>query len=104
MTDAEAEPAGWPPGTTDFQMTAPVFLFSATSVACAPPGVATSTSPSMSGDSAYAQVPGCPPKSRRRFLLHSIFPVAASRDTRSPSELWAYRVSPSTVGVERAMG
>ena len=42
-------------------MTAPVFLLRATSVASFPPGVATSTSPSINGDSAYAHVPGMPP-------------------------------------------
>src|SRR6185503_9393268 len=39
MTIADAYPAWSPPGTADFQMSAPVFLFSATSVASAPPGV-----------------------------------------------------------------
>ena len=40
-----------PPGTADFQMTVPLRLSSATSVASLPPGVQTSTLPSMSGDS-----------------------------------------------------
>src|SRR5438067_911418 len=52
----EAYAAASPPGTGDFQITAPVFLFRATSVAVSPPGVQTSTSPSTSGDSEYAHM------------------------------------------------
>src|SRR5215213_10926854 len=85
-TTADAYPAWSPPGTADFQMTAPVFLFSATSVASAPPGVTTTTSPSTNGDSEYAQTPGWPPKSLRALLRHRSLPDAASRQTRSPSE------------------
>ena len=49
---AEAYPAGSPPGITDFQITAPVFLFNAAIVACEPPGVTITTSPSTNVDSA----------------------------------------------------
>ena len=51
-TTSEAYAARSPPGTAHFQITSPVFLFSATRVASLPPGVQTSTSPSISGDSA----------------------------------------------------
>ena len=40
-----------PPGTAPFQTVAPVVLSRATSVASSPPGVQTSLSPSISGDS-----------------------------------------------------
>src|SRR5205085_8529670 len=63
MIDAYA--ASSPSGTAHFQMTSPLLLFSATIVASVPPGVQTTASPSTSGDSAYAQLPGAPPKSSR---------------------------------------
>src|SRR5262245_47151421 len=84
-TIADAYPAGSPPGIADFQMTAPVFLLSATIVACAPPGVTTTASPSTSGDSAYAQVPGLPPNSVRKCLVQRTCPVFPSTQARSPS-------------------
>src|SRR5690242_19174955 len=101
---ADAYAAASPPGTGDFQITAPVDLFSATMVASLPPGVTTSTSPSMSGDSAYAHTPGFPPKSLRKLFCQTTLPVAISMQARSPSEPSAYSLSPSTVGVERAIG
>ena len=73
-------------GTFACQIVAPVVLFSATIAASAPPGVTTTRSPSMSGDSANFQSDMTwPPKSRGRFLRQRSLPVAASRHTRSPS-------------------
>src|SRR5687768_16448559 len=54
----EEYPALAPPGTAVFHTTSPVFLFSVRRVASVPPGVLTTASPSTSGDSAYAHVPG----------------------------------------------
>src|SRR5262245_12039838 len=87
-----------------FQTTSPVVLLRASMVASAPPGEQMTTSPSTSGDSAYAQVPGLPPNSLRTFFVHTTLPVAASTHAISPSELSTYSISPSTVGVERAAG
>src|SRR6185503_7761975 len=88
----------------DSQTVSPDFLFSATIVALEPPGATTSTSPSMSGDSAYAHFPGLPPKSFRRSLRHCSLPSAVFKQTRSPLEPRAYSTSPSTVGVLRVPG
>src|SRR5581483_5823279 len=85
-TIGDAYSAESPPGTADFQTTAPVFLLSATSVASAPPGVTTTTSPSTSRSSALAHVPGLPPNSFRRFFCQRSLPPPAPRQTRSPSE------------------
>src|SRR5687768_6668132 len=104
MAIAEAYPAASPPGAAGFQTTSPVVLLSATMVASAPPGVQTSTSPSIRGDSAYAHPPGVPPNSVRRLFFQPRFPPPVSRQTRSPSQPSAYNTSPSTVGVERAPG
>src|SRR6516162_4764975 len=59
----EPYPAASPSGTDAFHTVSPVFLLSATSVASLPPGVLTTTSPSINGDSAYAQFPTLPAKS-----------------------------------------
>src|SRR5690349_13370053 len=91
-------------GEANFQTTSPVVFFRATIVASAPPGVHTTTSPSTSGDSAYAQAPVLPPKCCLRFLVQTTLPVFVSRHARSPSDPSAKIRSPSTVGVERAPG
>src|SRR5512139_340272 len=93
-----------PPGTADFQISAPFRLLSATIVASLPPGTHTTTSPSTRGDSAYAHVGASPPKSVRRDFCQRTLPVAASRQARSPSDPRAYSTAPSTVGVDRAAG
>jgi hypothetical protein len=87
MAIADEYPARSPPGTADFQITAPVFLFNATNVACGPPGVTTTTSPSIKGDSEYAQVPGWPPNSFLTFFVQTILPVDTCMHAMSPSEL-----------------
>src|SRR5215203_2135874 len=101
---ADAYAALSSPGTADFQITAPDFLLRATMVALGPPGVTTSMSPSISGDSAYAQVPETPPNSCTTFFCQTIFPVAASMHARSPFELKTYNWLPSIVGVDLAIG
>src|SRR5689334_5862609 len=102
---ADEYPASSPgAGDAYFQISSPLDFLRATIAASGPPGVQTSTSPSMSGDSAYAHQPVLPPNCWRTFLCQTILPELISRQARSPSELIAYSRSPSTVGVDRAPG
>src|SRR5262245_10909230 len=89
------------------QITSPVFLFSAASSPCAPPGTQTSCSPSTRGDHEKPQpMPSgppptvliWPPKSFSILLRHRSLPPV-SRHTNSPWLPSANTRSPSTVGV-----
>ena len=91
------------PGSSfcDFHSRSPVLLFSATTAAVGPPGIAMRQPPSTSGDSLYPDFGGRPPKRSTRFIPQTRLPAAVSRHTSVPSADKAYRRAPSTVGVPR---
>lgn len=95
---SNAQPSLMPPLC---QIFSPVSLFKVTNVPWAPPGVTTTMSPTMSGDSEYPQPGKPPPNPLLRLTCHSVFPVDASRHVTSPLPPSTYTRSPSTVGVPR---